>query len=331
MKYESTVKGPTFAAAMFGAGLQLGTFYYVWGNYTTAKDCISAPLSCMGMGSQVDPWGRLVLLVVLFTQIMWILSLRLIRETGASDSSIVDRLWSIMPWLYVWYALYFNPTPRLLLMAFVSTCWGFRLTYNFYIKGGFSGGEDYRWAVVRTWFPGWKWEVFNYVFICMFQQFTILAQVAPAIVAMQSDEPLGPLDFLAAGSFLFFSAGETIADRQMWVFQTEKYRRKNAGEALGPYEKGFVDTGLWGISRHPNYFCEVTMWWCFYIFSIAATGRALNWTIWGAIFLTGLFVPPGASADVTEMLSSAKYQAYKEYQTRVSRFFPWFPSSTKKD
>ncbi len=41
-----------------------------------------------------------------------------------------------------------------------------RLTYNFFIKGGFSGGEDYRWAVIRRWYPGWRWEIFNLVFIC---------------------------------------------------------------------------------------------------------------------------------------------------------------------
>ena len=41
-----------------------------------------------------------------------------------------------------------------------------RLTYNFYIKGGFSGGEDYRWAVIRRWYPGWRWEIFNLIFIC---------------------------------------------------------------------------------------------------------------------------------------------------------------------
>ena len=56
-------------------------------------------------------------------------------------------------------------------MAALSTAWGWRLTYNFYVKGGFSGGEDYRWAVIRTWFPrGFKWESFNLCFICFCQQ-----------------------------------------------------------------------------------------------------------------------------------------------------------------
>ena len=46
--------------------------------------------------------------------------------------------------------------------------------------------------------------------------------------------------------------GEAVADKQMFEFQTEKYRRKRAGEHLGEYAHGFVRTGLWGYSRHPN-------------------------------------------------------------------------------
>merc|ERR1712232_1153893 len=108
-----------------------------------------------------------------------------------------------------------------------------------------------------------------------------------------------------------------------------KYRRKAAGEPPGEYARGFIETGLWAYSRHPNYFCEVSMWWSFYIFSIGATGKYLNWTVLGAVFLTGLFVPPGASCDVTEMLSSKKYSCYPEYQAKVSRFVPWFPKKAK--
>jgi len=119
--------------------------------------------------------------------------------------------------------------------------------------------------------------------------------------------------------------GEAVADRQMLAFQTEKYRRKAAEESAGPYAKGFIETGLWAYSRHPNYFCEVTMWWVFYLFSVAATGQWLNWTIWGAVFLSGLFLLPGASLDVTEALSLSKYPEYAEYQQRVSRFVPWIP------
>ena len=38
---------------------------------------------------------------------------------------------------------------------------------------------------------------------------------------------------------------------------------------------------------------EVTLWWAFYLFSVSATGNVVNWTIAGAVFLAGLFLPPG--------------------------------------
>ena len=40
------------------------------------------------------------------------------------------------------------------------------------------------------------------------------------------------------------------------------------------------------VSRHPNYYCEVTMWWCVYLFSIASTGNILNFSIVGCVWLT---------------------------------------------
>ena len=202
-----------------------------------------------------------------------------------------------------------------------------RLTANFAYKGGFSGGEDYRWVEIRSW-PGFDkgWELFNLTFICGFQQFVCLAFVAPAAAVIGSDGvPLNGLDAIAAALYLLLVAGEALADYQMMTFQTEKYRRIAAKEPLGPiYGKGFCHTGLWAYSRHPNYFCEVTMWWVFYLFTIAAGLPLLNWTILGPAFLTCLFVLPYV-LDVTELLSSRKYTAFPAYQERVSRFVPLPP------
>ena len=69
------------------------------------------------------------------------------------------------------------------------------------------------------------------------------------------------------------------------------------------------------------------MWWAYYLFGVAASGAWVNWTLVGPVFLTMLFLPPQASLDVTEALSSRKYKAYPEYQQRVSRCIPWWPRS----
>lgn len=212
-------------------------------------------------------------------------------------------------------------------MSILSTLWGLRLTYNFYIKGGYSGGEDYRWVQVRKWFPGLQFEVFNLLFICSYQLLLLLAIAAPAAVASHPSHarrPLVPLDYIAGTMMFGLIVCEAIADHQQFVFQKEKYRRIAEKLPAGGYSKGFIDTGLWAHSRHPNYFCEVHIWQCFYLFSVSASGEWLNWSIVGAIFLFLLFVPPKASLEVTEALSSRKYAEYADYQKRVSRFYPWY-------
>ena len=66
--------------------------------------------------------------------------------------SQVDKLWSVLPAIYAWMCVVDSRTR---LMAFLSTIWSVRLTYNFYRRGGYSwppwrGEEDYRWEILRT-------------------------------------------------------------------------------------------------------------------------------------------------------------------------------------
>ena len=68
---------------------------------------------------------------------------------------------------------------------------------------------------------------------------------------------------------LFFIVIEAISDQQQYNFQTKKYRKiKNGKELKGDYKRGFVSSGLWSISRHPNFACEQLIWISFYLFSI---------------------------------------------------------------
>ena len=129
----------------------------------------------------------MVIAVITLALTIWVYSMLNGKKGHGSDPSVVDKTWSILPPVYVWI-LYLKggPNPRLLAMALLATAWGARLTYNFAIKGGYSGGEDYRWAEVRKWFPGWQFEVFNLFFICLYQQLLILGFTAPAVVAFQA-------------------------------------------------------------------------------------------------------------------------------------------------
>jgi len=213
------------------------------------------------------------------------------------------------------------------LMALLVTAWGFRLTYNFSRRGGYSwkfwtGEEDYRWAVLQAkpeFAARWKWMLFNLLFISLYQMGLILLMTLPAVRSLDG-APLAWTDYLLAALLLFFLVIETIADQQQWNYQREKRKLMDTGAELPEkFQKGFVHSGLWGLIRHPNYAAEQAIWIVFYLFSVRATGSWLNWSIMGAILLVLLF---WGSSSFSESVSAGKYPNYKDYQLSVSRFVP---------
>jgi len=238
--------------------------------------------------------------------------------------SQVDRVWSLAPPLY---ACHFAARAgwvdhRLDVIALLVVLWGGRLTYNFARKGGYRWhAEDYRWPELRQRLgPVW-FQCLNATFVAPYQNLLLLLIVLPASVAWQArGTPLNALDAAAVVAFVLLLIGETVADQQQWRFQCAKQARRAAGK---PIAAEFVTTGLFRYSRHPNFFCEQAMWWMIYVFSIAASGMWLNWSIAGALLLTLLFQ---GSTRFTENLTLRKYPAYRAYQQTTSRLIPWFPS-----
>lgn len=246
--------------------------------------------------------------------------------------SQVDRLWSLMPIVYAWlFAVRGGWDGRLVLMAALVSAWGLRLTFNFWRRGGYGwppwrGEEDHRWAVLRKrpeLGAPWRWRLFNLGFISLYQNLLLLLLVTPAVVAWgDRGTPLTPLDGVAAVLLLGLLLIETIADNQQYRFQAEKARRRAAGAPLnGDYAAGFLRQGLFGHVRHPNFAAEQGIWCALYLFSVAATGAWLNWSIVGAVLLILLFQ---GSTRFTEEISASKYPAYAGYRLAVPAFLPRF-------
>jgi steroid 5-alpha reductase family enzyme len=274
-------------------------------------------------------WKAITTLVIIM---LFIIAYSFLVGELTHNNSQVDKLWSILPIVYLWViAGYGDFSPRLVLMSTLVTLWGIRLTANFALKGAYQwrfwgGEEDYRWLVLRgkaEFNPPWKWSLFNLFFISGYQNILILLFTLPAISALQNPGvPLGIIDCIAGVLMLFFIVFESIADIQQWNFQRVKHAKIKAGEDLtGDYKKGFLDKGLWALSRHPNYFAEQAIWVSFYFFSVAATGQWFNWTIAGCLLLIVLFQ---GSSSFSEEISAGKYPEYAGYQKKVSRFIPWF-------
>lgn len=259
------------------------------------------------------------------------------------NNSQMDKLWSLLPIAYVWIiAGKGGMNPRLVLYAIIATLWGIRLTVNFGRKGAYrlkfwEGEEDYRWAVLRqngvlSKRPAWM--LFNLFFISIYQNALVLCMCLPALACMDSNEPLGAWDYVAASAAMGFLLLETAADEQQMSFHTTKKALLAEGRKLeelpAPFNKGFNTTGLWARSRHPNYLGEQGVWISLYFFCLGAHVTQygiFNWTMFGPLFLILLFL--GSSA-FGEGISNQKYPEYHLYLAHVSKYVPLWKYSPEK-
>ena len=268
----------------------------------------------------MDPLLLVIIVAGVTCAFCWIASLI------TKDTSWVDRIWSVVPVAYVWIfavagIVAGDDAARLVVMAILVTAWGARLTFNFARKGGYTGMEDYRWAILRGRMKPWQFQVFNLLFIVLYQNALLVLITLPAYIAYQHPVPFGGWDAAFSVLFAAFLTGEFIADQQQWEFHRQK---KAAG---GKLEPGFLTTGLFAYSRHPNFFFEQAQWWAFYAIGATAAvtaglgvwGGAFNWTIAGAALLTLLFI---GSTIFTESITSSKYPAYADYKRSTSMLVP---------
>jgi steroid 5-alpha reductase family enzyme len=238
------------------------------------------------------------------------------------DTSWVDRMWSIVPVIYLWEfagAAHLH-SARLNAMAVVVTLWGIRLTYNFSRKGGYSGVEDYRWAVLRGSMSKWQFQLFNLFFIVLYQNALLVLISLPAWTAYQHrSRSFNAVDVFLCVLFLAFTVAETVADQQQWNFQISKRALVESGTTPA---QNFVQTGLFRFSRHPNYFFEIAQWWVLFFFGVVAAKSLMQWTVIGPVLLTLLFI---GSTRFTEKISLSHYPEYAQYQRSTSAVIPWFP------
>ncbi|KAI8908343.1 hypothetical protein EDD86DRAFT_207346 [Gorgonomyces haynaldii] len=254
-----------------------------------------------------------------------------VRSTFTGNYSFVDRIWSITPWLYCWIFASGSMDVRTVTMAVLSTLWGLRLTFNFWRRGGYNQGEqDYRWPELQKIITSKPlWMLFNLLFISLYQNILLfLITVSVYVSSLSPNVPWMWTDSLFMGLFVFLLCGETLADQQQFDFQSRKYEliaeHGSIDKIPHPYNVGFVQSGLWRFSRHPNFFCEQSLWWCLYgmslgpsIYGTIPVASGIGYGIIGPFLLSLLFL---GSTAFTEWITARKYPLYKVYQKRFWTF-----------
>ena len=233
----------------------------------------------------------------------------------------VDRFWGLAPIVYIGIFAGFAgfADVRLDVMFVLVALWGARLTFNYARKGGFAGGsEDHRVAALRERMSPRQFGLYNLFFVTIYQNVVIFLITLPAFTALENRSSFSVDDAVVALLFVAFLVGETVADQQQWDFHQWKKRERDAGRTPAP---GFLQTGLFRFSRHPNFFFELAQWWLVFAFGAVAAG-GFAWTVVGVVLLTAMFI---GSTAFTENISRSRYPQYTAYQQRTSPVVPWFP------
>ena len=230
------------------------------------------------------------------------------------NTSLYDPYWSVIPIIIVLYWLFTADNfpvinIRQIIILTIVIIWGVRLTYN-WVKG-WKGlvHEDWRYTKYREDQPRLFWFI-NLTGLQMMPTLLVFLGCVPLYFGITYTEPtLTVFDIIGVAIAVAAITIETLADEQLRNFVKTKQ------------EHEFMTTGIWSVTRHPNYFGEVSFWWGLFFFSLTA-GIVNIWTIAGPISITILFLI--VSIPLMENRLLKKYPDYQQYKSKVSRLVPWF-------
>jgi steroid 5-alpha reductase family enzyme len=215
-----------------------------------------------------------------------------------TDNSIVDIGWGIGFIFIAAFTLFVGEVNlrKVIINAFVFL-WGMRLSIYLFIRKK-DQGEDFRY---RNWRKTWKYFVFRSFFQVFMLQGFIMLIVALPILRINSAAPR-EFGFYDVIGLLFYLSGfifEAIGDRQMSQFRN---RPENADKLM--------TTGLWKLTRHPNYFGEAILWWGIWLFAIPEINGLF--TIIGPVTITLLLrYVSGVPLLEKKYEGSPDWEAYK--------------------
>lgn len=228
------------------------------------------------------------------------------------NSSVYDAYWSVAPPIIAAYLIQLfpdgNKVRQFVILALV-LFWSIRLTLNWW--RGWSGmkHQDWRYTSIAEKTGKWYWPV-SFLGIHFMPTVFVFLGCLPLWYALSGSEPFGVVD--AVATLVTFSAIliEWIADEQLI-----RFRKNSSG-------KTFIQSGLWAISRHPNYLGEISFWGGIFLFAVASSGLSNSgyWTVIGFISMIILF--KFISIPLMEKRNITRKPGYEEYIKKVPALFP---------
>jgi len=237
------------------------------------------------------------------------------RATG--NSGWVDVVWSFGLGVagLVMALVPGGPTTRQIVVAVLIAAWSVRLGLHI-AQRSMHGPEDARYAALRQeWGARFQFRLFWFLQI----QAAAAAVLGLSMMLAAHNPAAFPRVWDAAGIAVLIIAviGEGVADEQLRRFKRDA---SNKGRVC--------DAGLWGWSRHPNYFFEWVGWLAYPLLAIS-TDWGWGWlALSGPAFMYWLLVHVSGIPLLEQQMLQSRGDAFRAYQARVSAFFPLPPKGS---
>lgn len=270
-------------------------------------DANTVKLAFMG----IEIWALVAVFV--FFVLGFLLSWRL------HNWSWVDVLWTLgFPVLFLalviprWEA---GLRPELLFLGLMYFLWSLRLAWHLGSRISKLHPEmEGRYKKLASQWKGFEARAF-FVFF-MAQAVLVLVLGLPIFLVARGEGALSGAWLVGVLLWAGAYVGEVIADSQLEGFKG------------APGNRGKVcEVGLWGYSRHPNYFFEWLMWVGYAL--VASFAHSWGWVAFLSPLLMLWLVTKVTGIPPTEAQSlRSRGDAFRDYQRRVSPFVPWKPKKS---
>jgi steroid 5-alpha reductase family enzyme len=267
-------------------------------NYATTQDIITAEAAQIGF--------QVLLLIYLIQLVVFLISFALKTEHYYDLTGGITYISVIVYTLYQ-KQLLGTLDFRSILLGVLILVWAMRLSSFLFLRIK-KAGKDRRFDKIKTNFT-------RFMLAWALQGFWVFMCTLPAITAIASDSKTTDY-FLIGGTalWLFGFIMEVIADRQKSAFNQDP---KNKGQ--------FIATGLWSISRHPNYVGEVLLWTGIAVIALPTFSGLQYLALISPVF-TYLLLTRVSGVNLLEASADKKWEgneAYEKYKEKTPVFFPF--------
>lgn len=195
--------------------------------------------------------------------------------------------------------------PRRLVLVGLVGVWGLRLSWHVARRNRGSREEDPRYADLLADAPGNAFAAAARKVYAV-QGAAVWFVSLPVQVSAAAGPGLWPLTAVGGLVWAVGLAFEAVGDTQLAAFKSDPHR----GQVM--------DRGVWGWTRHPNYFGDACLWWGIYL--VAASTWPGAATVLSPTVMTVLLVQVTGVRLLERRMS--KRPGYPEYQARTSAFLP---------